>query len=83
MIEEENGDPSKKKSITVLKLQVALECFSIQKTMGKLFSSEKYAKEDSEFEVLNSIKVLSIALIVMGNTYFFIFNGPVRNLEAR
>ena len=51
--------------------------------MGKLFSPEKYAKEDSEFEVLNSIKVLSIALIVMGNTYFFIFSGPVRNLEAR
>ena len=59
-----------------------LECFSVQKTVARLFSNKKYAKEDEEFEVLNSIKVLSIALIVLGNTYYFIFNGPVRNLEV-
>jgi len=49
--------------------------------MVKLFSPLKYAFEDQEFEILNSIKVFSIAMIVLGNTFYFIFNGPVRNLE--
>jgi hypothetical protein len=65
----------------VTKFEIITECFSAQKTMVKLFSPLKYAFEDQEFEILNSVKVFSIAVIVLGNTFYFIFNGPVRNLE--
>lgn len=51
--------------------------------MEKLFVSHKYAKEDCEFEVFNSLKVVLMAVIVVANTYYFIFSGPVRNLEAQ
>lgn len=50
--------------------------------MAKLFMPYKYAKEDNEFEVFNCVKVLGIANIVIANTYLFVFNGPVRNVEA-
>lgn len=59
------------------------KCFAIQKSMSKLFMAHKYSKEDSEFEILNFVKVFSIAMIVLGNTYFFILSGPVRNMEAK
>jgi len=58
-----------------------LDCFTVQNTMQRLFSSRKYADEDPEFEIFNSIKVLSIALIVFGNTFLFIFTGPIMNLD--
>ena len=45
--------------------------------MKKLFSSHKYPKEDKELEIFNSFKVMSITLIVMGNTYFYTLTGPI------
>jgi hypothetical protein len=51
--------------------------------MSKLFMSHKYSQEDKEFEVLNFVKVFSISMIILGNTYFFILNGPVRNMEVK
>lgn len=76
---EEVLDEQLSKEVT--KFEIVSECFSAQKTMQKLFSPLKYAEEDQEFEIVNSIKVFSIAMIVLGNTFYFIFNGPVRNLE--
>ena len=32
--------------------------------------------------VFNCIKVISIFFVILGNTFFFIFKGPVRNAEA-
>lgn len=63
------------------KVERAIESFAIQKTMIKLFQPRKYELEDKEFEVLNSVKIVSMCSIVLGNTYYFLFQGPVRNLE--
>lgn len=58
-----------------------LKCFSIQNNLKKLFSDHRYDKAEPEFEVLNAIKVYSIAIIVLGNTYYHQFTGPLQNLE--
>ena len=59
------------------------ESFSAQKTDKKLFSSRKYPIEDFELENFNAVRVFSICLIVLGNTYLHLFRGPVRNLEVK
>lgn len=45
--------------------------------MKKLLFGRKYESEDSEFEIFNAIKVYCISAIVLGNTYFYILNGPL------
>ena len=58
-----------------------LRSFSLKRNMKRLFSESKYNTEDKELEIFNAIKVLSICLIVLGNTYFHILSGPIQNLE--
>ena len=58
-----------------------LRSFNIKRNIRKLFSESKYDVKDKEFEVLNAIKVFSICIIVLGNTYFYTLSGPVQNLE--
>lgn len=58
-----------------------MRCFSAQRNLKKLFSDRKYDSEDDELEIINAIKVISIAVIVLGNTYYYIMSGPLRNLE--
>lgn len=58
-----------------------LRSFSLKRNAKKLFSPSKFSKEDQELEVLNAFKVLSICLIVLGNTYYYTLKGPVQNLE--
>ena len=31
--------------------------------------------------MLNGVRVLTLALVILGNTYFFILKGPLQNLE--
>lgn len=58
-----------------------LKQFSLKLNMARLFSSRKYDKDDSELEIFNCLKVVSILFIVLGNTYFYILGGPIQNLE--
>ena len=37
---------------------------------------------DEELEVFNGLRVICCALIVLGNTYFYILRSPLQNLEA-
>jgi hypothetical protein len=57
--------------------------FSAQNIIKKLMKSAKYLKEDRELENFNAIRVMSICIIVLGNTYLQLFRGPVRNLEVK
>lgn len=59
-----------------------VKCFSIQQNLRKLFSDHRYDKEEPEFEIFNAMKVYSIAIIVLGNTYYYILSGPLQNLEV-
>lgn len=54
-----------------------MRSFSLKRNAKKLFSKSKFSKEDQELEVFNAFKVLSICLIVLGNTYFYTLKGPV------
>lgn len=47
-----------------------------------MFSDRRYDPEESEFEILNGIKILCIANIVLANTYFNVLSGPLKNLEV-
>jgi len=57
--------------------------FSAQNIIFKLMKPSKYTKEDKELENFNAIRVFSICIIVLGNTYLSLFRGPVRNLEVK
>jgi len=58
-----------------------MRCFSAQRNMKKLFAERKYEKEEEEFEILNFVKVYSIGVIILGNTYYYILSGPLQNLD--
>lgn len=59
-----------------------MRCFSIQRNLNKLFAERRYDREDDEFEIFNAVKVISIAVIVFGNTYYYTMSGPLRNLDV-
>ena len=56
--------------------------FSFKRNLNKLFSSSRYETEEKDFEIFNAFKVLSITLIVLGNTYFYSLSGPIQNVEV-
>jgi len=58
-----------------------MRCFSIQRNLKKLFTDRKYDVDDEELEILNAVKVISISVIVLGNTYYYTMSGPLRNLN--
>ena len=58
------------------------KAFSIQRNLRKLFSSNRYDNDEPEFEILNALKVYSICIIVLGNTFYYILSGPLQNLEV-
>lgn len=41
----------------------------------------KYLDSDPELEILNSVKVWSMILIVLGNTHYYLMSGPVQNMQ--
>ena len=41
----------------------------------------KYLNSDPELEILNSVKVWSMILIVLGNTHYYLMSGPVQNMQ--
>ena len=58
-----------------------MRCFSLTDNLQNLM--RPLSREgDEEFEVLNGIRVLCCALIILGNTYFYIMRSPLQNLEA-
>lgn len=63
------------------KTERLMRCFSIQRNMKKLFTDRKYDLDDDELEILNAVKVISISVIVLGNTYYYTMSGPLRNLN--
>jgi hypothetical protein len=48
--------------------------------MKKLFAPGRFINEDPELEIFNCIKVISMALIVLGNTYYYVLTGPLQNM---
>lgn len=58
-----------------------MRCFSAQRNLKKLFANRKYDADDDEFEIFNALKVLSISVVVLGNTYYYTMSGPLRNLD--
>ena len=58
-----------------------LKAFSLKRNLRKLFGEAKYSSEDTEFEIINAVRVYSICIIVLGNTYFYTLSGPIQNLE--
>ena len=55
--------------------------FSLKRNIRTLFSDKMYTRH-KEFEIFNAIKVLSITLIVLGNTFYYMIRGPLQNLEV-
>lgn len=62
-------------------LNAIVRAFSLQSTFRKLFSPSRFDKEDKELEIFNALKVYSIALIVFGNTFYYMFQGPLQNMK--
>lgn len=60
--------------------QKVLNALSIQCTMKKLFAPGRFINEDPELEIFNCIKVISMAIIVLGNTYYYVMTGPLQNM---
>lgn len=52
----------------------------MQRNLKKLSAERKYDPEDDELEVFNAVKAVSIAVIVLGNTYYYVMSGPLRNM---
>ena len=50
-----------------------VRALSLQSTFRKLFSPSRFDSEDKELEIFNALKVYSIALIVFGNTFYYMF----------
>jgi peptidoglycan/LPS O-acetylase OafA/YrhL len=48
----------------------------------QLLMKPRAKQGDEELEVLNGIRVMCCALIILGNTYFYILRSPLQNLEA-
>lgn len=59
-----------------------VRCFSLHRNLRRLLKPTNYDPDDSEFEIFNAIKVYSIAVIIVGNTYFYTLSGPLRNLDV-
>ena len=58
-----------------------MRCFSLTDNLQNLMRPR--AKHgDEELEALNGIRVMCCALIILGNTYFYILRSPLQNLEA-
>ena len=87
---EDRGSEGKKKPLKK-KIKISLKdltrtekimrCFSAQRNLKKLFSERKYDVEEEEFEMINAVKLIAISIIVMGNTWYYVMSGPLRNLE--
>lgn len=58
-------------------INAIVRAFSLQSTFRKLFSPSKFDSQDKELEIFNALKVYSIALIVFGNTFYYMFQGPL------
>jgi hypothetical protein len=50
--------------------------------MKNIFAPGRHVKEDDELEIFNCIKVISMSLIVLGNTYFYVMTGPLQNIQV-
>lgn len=78
---KKSSSESKKRAFEPSEYQTVFErfvkAFSIQKNLRKLFSPNRYEAEDPELECLNAVKVYSICIIVLGNTFYFILTGPL------
>mmetsp|Transcript_13051 Transcript_13051/g.20259 ORF Transcript_13051/g.20259 Transcript_13051/m.20259 type:complete len:149 (-) Transcript_13051:1207-1653(-) len=46
------------------------------------YPGNRYMTEDKELDIFNCVKIFSIFFVILGNTFFFLFKGPVRNIEA-
>jgi hypothetical protein len=65
----------------ITKCEKLMRCFSISDNLNNLMKPR--AKQgDEELEVLNGLRVMFCALIILGNTYFYILRSPLQNLEA-
>lgn len=63
------------------KFNKVIRAFSIKRNLKRLFSDSRYDPDEKEFEIFNAIKVIGICVIVLGNTYYYILNGPIQNFE--
>ena len=54
-----------------------MKSFSIQESLKTLFTQRCKNPEDNDLEVLNGVRVLTLAVIILGNTYFYILKGPL------
>jgi hypothetical protein len=59
-----------------------LKAFSIKRNLKRLFSDSKYDPDEKEFEIFNALKVYSMCIVVLGNTYYYILGGPIQNIEV-
>lgn len=57
-----------------------LNCFSLQSSLNLLFR-KRAQTGDKNLEALNAVRVINLFLIILGNTYFYILNGPLQNLS--
>jgi len=48
--------------------------------MKRLFT-KRSGPEESNLDALNGVRVITLALVVLGNTYFYILKGALQNLE--
>lgn len=60
----------------ITKCEKLMRCFSVTDNLQNLMRPLT-KRGDEEFEVLNGIRVLCCALIILGNTYFYILRSPL------
>ncbi len=53
-----------------------MKCLSVADNVDLLFEKRAPA-EHKELEALNGIRVITLTVIILGNTYFYMLKGPL------
>ena len=64
------------------KTETFFRCFSLHRNLARLFKPNRYTADDKEFEIISAVKTIAITWIVVGNAYYNVLLGPLRNLNA-
>jgi hypothetical protein len=48
---------------------------SLQRSLSKIFSPRINDQDDEEFAIFDGLRVVACAVIILGNTYFYILKG--------
>lgn len=83
--EQEEDHSSRKKRRKPKKartMERVVKCFSLQQSLGRLFTSRVRDEDDEELSVLDGVRVLACVTVILGNSYFYMLKGPLQNMAV-